>query len=259
MWMGLRARSGALRRDPSLADKPSLMSMGDFGPTVGLPRILGLLDRNAVPATFFVPGGIAERHPDPIGEIVSLRHEIAHHGYMHEPPATFGPDEDEGATLDRASRILAEITGAPPRGYRSPSWELSEDTLPLLKEQGFVYDSSLMGSDIPYLADTPGGEIVEIPVHWSLDDVPYYSWSPVQGRVSTLASPETVYDTWKLEFDGTYREGGAVVLTMHPFVSGHHSRVQMLDRLIKYMKSRPHVAFMRCIDVAEGWTPAGME
>ena len=250
--------SGALRRDPTLADKPSLLSMGDFGPTVGLPRILDLLHRHAIPASFFVPGWIAERHPERIADIADQGHEIAHHGYQHEPAATLTSDEDEGELLDRASAILEDVTGQKPLGYRSPSWALSADSLRLLKERGFVYDSSLMGSDVPYFVEAGDGQLVEIPVHWSLDDAPYYPWSPAQGRTSTLASPKAVYEAWEWEFEGAYSDGGALILTLHPYFSGHHGRLQVLERLINHMKARGGVEFMRCIDVANGWSDAGL-
>ena len=169
-------------------------------PTAGRPRSLDLLHRHAIQASFFVPGWIAERHPDRIADIADQGHEIAHHGYQHEPPATLTSDEDEGELLDRASAILEDVTGQKPLGYRSPSWELSADSLRLLKERGFVYDSSLMASDVPYFVEAGDGQLVEIPVHWSLDDAPYYPWSPAQGRVSTLASPKAVFEAGGGEF-----------------------------------------------------------
>ena len=145
--------SGALNRDPSLADKPSLLSLGEFGPNVGLPRILDLLSEEAIAASFFVPGWVAERWPDEVKRIADAGHEIAHHGYLHEPPGTLESREQAADILDRGSRILEGITGERPTGYRSPSWELSEHSLDLLVERGFVYDSSLMGSEKPYLLE----------------------------------------------------------------------------------------------------------
>jgi peptidoglycan/xylan/chitin deacetylase (PgdA/CDA1 family) len=246
-------QSGTLRRNPELAGQPSLISMGEFGPNVGVPRILALLKAHALPATFFIPGWVAERHEERVREIAAQGHEIAHHGYMHEPPATLGPDEDEAELLDRASAILERITGSRPLGYRSPSWELSDRTLDLLAERGFVYDSSLMGNDVPYSVGTPTGPLVELPVHWSLDDVPYNSWSPAAGRTSTLSSPKVVYDAWEWEFEGAYRHCGTLMLTMHPHTTGRHGRMVALERLIEHIKPHSGVRFIRCIDLAREW------
>ena len=136
--------SALLNRDPAAARRPSTMSRFDFGPKVGVFRILDLLDRYEVPASFFIPGYIEET----VREIARRGHEIGHHGYMHEPPASVEPDE-ERAILDRGTEILSAITGERPLGYRSPSWDLSEHSLSYLAERGFVYDSSLMVDEHP--------------------------------------------------------------------------------------------------------------
>ena len=140
--------SSAINRDPASANLPSLMSMREYGPSVATPRILDLLDRNDIPASFYIPGYVAETHEELVRDIVERGHEVAHHGYMHEPPATLTRDE-EADVLDRGIEILSRLTGSAPAGYRSPSWELSEHSLELLADRGFTYDSSLMGDDVP--------------------------------------------------------------------------------------------------------------
>lgn len=250
--------SATLRRDPALADHPSLMSQYEFGPSVGVFRIMDLLDQYSIKGSFFIPGYVAETHPDMVREVVRRGHEVGHHGYMHEPPSSLGSGESEAGILDKSIGILRGITGERPLGYRSPSWELSADSLHLLSERDFVYDSSLMGNDIPYFVDTPRGQMVELPVHWSLDDVPYYVYAPVTGRMGPMASPAEVLNAWQWEFDGVYRHGRAFMLTMHPHTSGRLARLMALEKLIQYIKARPGVEFLRCIDVARGWTGRGM-
>ena len=246
--------SATLRRNPELAGNPSAISMGEFGPRTGTPRILDLLDRHELPATFFVPGWVAERNRDLVEDIVDRGHEIAHHGYLHEPPSSLGPDEDEGQILDHASDILESITGKRPQGYRSPSWELSGNSLRLLHERGFIYDSSLMGDDIPYFAGEDNEKLVELPVHWSLDDAPYYTYMPVAGRTAPMSTPNDVLTAWQWEFDGAFREGRAFMLTMHPHTTGRFARLEALDRLIQHIKKHDGAEFMRCIDLANRWT-----
>ncbi len=245
--------SATLRRNPELAANPSAISMGEFGPRVGTPRILDLLDRHGIGATFFVPGWVAERNRGVVKDVAARGHEIAHHGYLHEPPSSLGPDEDEGESLDRASDILESIAGTRPEGYRSPSWELSEKSLRLFHERGFVYDSSLMGDDMPYFVGGDDRKIVELPVHWSLDDAPYYTYMPVAGRTAPMATPNDVLTAWEWEFDGAYREGRAFMLTMHPHTTGRFARLEALDRLIQHIKRHEGVEFMRCIDLANRW------
>ena len=145
---------------------------------------------------------------------------------------------------------MERITGEKPLGYRSPSWELSEHSLSLLAQRDFLYDSSLMGNDIPYLVDADGSQIVEIPVHWELDDFPYFNYSPALGSRNLMASPEHVYQVWSAAFEGMYHYGRSFVLTMHPHVIGRPGRLRMLERLIRHIREFPGIEFMRTVDVA---------
>jgi peptidoglycan/xylan/chitin deacetylase (PgdA/CDA1 family) len=251
--------SGTLRLNPELANNPSVISMGEFGPKVGAPRILDLLDDHGVKATFFVPGWVAERNAELVLDIFKRGHEIGHHGYLHEPPSSLRPNENEAAILDHGSRIIEGITGERPAGYRSPSWELSFRSLDLLHERGFEYDSSLMGDDVPYFVGEPGREMVELPVHWSLDDAPYYTYAPIAGRTAAMATPQDVLTAWQWEFDGAYRSQRAFMLTMHPHTTGRFGRLEALDRLVRHIRERHGVRFMRCVDLAREWRGRQME
>ncbi len=266
--------SSWLRRDPNFANLPSLMSMAEYGPSVATPRILDLLDAHSIKGSFYVPGYVAETHPDLVREIAARGHEVGHHGYMHESPASMSAEEEE-EVLEKGVDILKSITGQPPRGYRSPSWELSPVSLDLLVSHGFLYDTSLMGDDAPYILnldqlnrdqpdrDQPdrslpemsltGRSLVEVPIHWLLDDAPNFVYAPSANRLGPMRSPEEVYRTWSAEFDGLYRYGRAFTLTMHPQYIGRPGRLLMLERLIRYIRSFPNVEFMRVIDVAQMW------
>ena len=112
--------SSWLRRNADFANYPSLLSMAEYGPSVATPRILDLLDAQGIPASFYVPGQVAETHTDLVREIAGRGHEVAHHGYLHEPPATMTPSEEE-EVLIKGIGILGDLTGAAPVGYRSPS------------------------------------------------------------------------------------------------------------------------------------------
>ena len=244
--------SGSINRNPESTKLPSLMSMREYGPSVGAPRILDLLDLYGIKASFYVPGYIAETHVPLMEDILKRGHELAHHGYMHEPPATLTRDEEE-QVLDRGIKVLQRISGEAPKGYRSPSWELSEHSLGLLADRGFLYDTSLMGDDIPYMVDVGGRRLVEVPIHWELDDAPYFVYVPSEGRRNVQASPEHVYEVWSTAFEGLYHYGRSFVLTMHPFVIGRPGRLRMLERLIRYMREFPGVRFMRAVDLAQEW------
>ena len=250
----LDGASALLYRDPEAVHRPTALSRAEFGPKVGVFRILDLLDTYDIPASFFTPGYVAEHNEDTVREIVRRGHEVGHHEYMHEPPASLEPQE-EAEVLDRGIGILEGITGKRPQGYRSPSWDLTRHSLGFLAERNFVYDSSLMGHDAPYFVDTSHGRLVEIPVDWALDDYHYYAFNRGAGSMNT---PKDVYEAWEWEFDGAYQYGSAFILTMHPQVTGRLAKMMVLERLVKYIRTHSDVEFMRCIDVAQAWTDEGM-
>ena len=252
--------SSWLRRDPSYGSLPSLMSMAEYGPSVAAPRILDLLDSYSIKASFYVPGQVAESHPDLVREMARRGHELGHHGYLHEAPASMAPEEEE-QVLKKGMDILTEITGSPPRGYRSPSWELSPVSLELLARHNFIYDSSLMGDDAPYLLNSESwsSPLVEVPVHWALDDAPNFVYAPSANRLGPMRNPDEVYGAWAAEFEGLYRYGRAFNLTMHPQYIGRPGRLLMLERLINYIRSFPNVEFMRVLDVAQMWRQEPVE
>ncbi|MFN8591942.1 MAG: polysaccharide deacetylase [Thermomicrobiales bacterium] len=238
--------------DPeNAARRLSLQSEGTYGPNVGMPRIFDLLERHEIPASFFVPGFTAERHPDILREMIARGHELGHHGYLHERP-DFVDDDEEERIMVRGLEILEGITGLRPVGYRSPAWELKPTSPALLKRYGFLYDSSLMGDDEPYLIDAgPGEHLLEIPVQWINDDWPHFGFCSIPALGTGISSTQKVFEVWSEEFAGYYDFGGCYVLTMHPFVSGRPSRIRLLDRLIRFMKEFDGVWFATLQQVAE--------
>lgn len=241
----------ALWEDAYGVATPSTLSRGAYGANLGMPRILALLTRYGIPATFFVPGVTAERHPDLVRRAHDAGHEIAHHGYRHVSPAT-QTEEEERAALEKGLEILQALTGERPIGYRAPSWELSVHSLRLLSDHGFVYDSSLMAWDAPYLVPVEGGpgDLVEIPISWELDDAPYFLFAFRPTYRVGLADPDRVFQIWRVEFEAAYAEGGTVCYTMHPQVVGRHHRLAMLERLIRHVRRYPRARFARAADAA---------
>jgi peptidoglycan-N-acetylglucosamine deacetylase len=258
------AESAMLGVDPSHADRMSAISHQAYGPLTGVPRLLKILARHGITSTFFVPGYTAVRYPDVISSIVEHGHEIAHHGYLHE--AMRGKTEQEEADiLDRGLDVLESVTGSRPIGYRAPMWELNWHSPKLLRDRGFLYDSSLMDTDHPYeLAVADGGPLVEIPIQWALDDWEQYCYVPDFSGSGLIESPVKAIEMWRLEFDAMRAEGAAYVLTNHPFLSGRPSRAQALDSLIEYVRSYDDVWVTSLANIAKhvrglGLTPRSVE
>lgn len=250
------------------ATSPSMLSRGEFGP-VGVRRILPLLDRYGARATFFVPGHTALAFPSAVKAIVDGGHEIGHHGWVHENPVLLTPEEERTVLL-RGFDALDRVAGVRPTGYRSPAWDNSPATIPLLLEHGFAYESSMMGHDYsPYWCrvgdswnkteafefGTPV-DLVEIPVSWHLDDFPHFEFmAGSHGYLQGGRAPSDVLETWTAELDYLCdRVGeGVLVITMHPQIIGRGSRMLLLEAFMERVARKPNAAFTRCDEYVARW------
>jgi peptidoglycan/xylan/chitin deacetylase (PgdA/CDA1 family) len=259
---------------PFAARSPSAISRGEFG-AIGCERILRLLDRESILATFFVTGHTAETYPDLVRQIAAAGHEIGHHGYLHENPLSLETPEREREVLLRGLDALDRVAGVRPRGYRSPAWDNSPWTIELLLEQGFLYESSLMGNDFtpywcrvgdviqpdgPYLFG-PEADLVEMPVSWTLDDFPHFEYlaqRSIGANNPGLSAPSKVEEIWRDDFTFMRREvpHGVFTLTMHPQVIGRGHRMLMLERLIGWMKAYEGTRFSTLGAAAERFRSA---
>ena len=249
----LDAESGILFDHPETAGQLDVMSHQAYGPRTAVPRLLRLLDRRGIPATFFIPGYSAELWPDAVRSIRDAGHEIAHHGYMHEGSRGADPETEERRFV-RGFEALESVAGVRPIGYRAPNWELSYALPAILARHGIRYDSGLMDADHPYrLAVSPEPEaatIVELPAHWALDDWEAYNYLPGITGSGIIGSPADVVARWTLELDALVPEGGLFMLTNHPFVSGRASRAAALEGLIAHARAIDGLWIATCAEIA---------
>ena len=237
---------------PALArgnTNPDLSAMSDteFGAKEGLPRILRLLDQRAIPASFYIPALSNILAPEMVTEIMkSGRHEIALHGWIHEPVVTLNNAAEEERLLKQAIDYFTKVTGKKPVGSRTGGWAISPYTIGIEQKLGLLYDSSMMAMDQPYelVANGKPTGLIELPVTWVQDDAPYF------GRQGALPSPELIFNVFRDEFDVAYQDGTMVLLSMHPHVSGRRSRAVHLAKLLDYMKAKPGVWFATAEQIA---------
>ena len=218
---------------------PTPISRGEFG-VVAAARLVELFRRHSIATTWFVPGLTIDTYPDACRQIADAGHEIAHHGYDHVAPRQLSR-ADEVDQLERGSAAIERLTGRRPRGYRSPGWDLSSNSVELLNEHGFVYDSSLMGHDyLPYRArsgdddragstgsfrraDAAGraaGQLVAR--RFPAFRIRARRWSARgERRARELAR--------RLRLSADELPWGVVTYTFHPFVIGRGHRMKMLE------------------------------
>ncbi len=233
------AISDSVRR----GDPPVKLSHGEFGPTVGAPRILALLARHGIASTWFVPGHTLEAFPSSIAAIIAACHELASHGWYHVDFSEL-PTDAQRDILTRSFKVLERAGGVPPTGWRAPHWALGERTLELVEEAGFRYDSSLMSDD--YALSRVRPDLVEVPVYWALDDWPHFEPGGAGGR-DGLAAPSKVLEIWtdELRYAWQNAPGGLLTVTMHPECIGRGHRMAMLERFIEEAAALDGVVFDR--------------
>jgi len=250
------------------ATSPSMVSRGEFAP-IALRRLLSLLSDHNIKSTFFVPGHTAFAFPDTVVAIRDADHEIGHHGWVHENPLSLDADKERWV-MEKGFEALDKVVGVRPVGYRSPAWDNSPQTIPLLLEFGFEYESSLMGNDYePYWCrlgdmfnDTDEHKwgkpvnLVEVPVAWHLDDFPHfeYVWAKA-GILPGYRPASDLLEVWKGEFDYLYGRVGKGILniTMHPQVIGRGHRLLFLEEFIQYVAAKPGVSFTTIRDYVRDW------
>lgn len=224
------------------------VTMGRYGPTVAIPRILHTYARYGLKQSFFIPAWCIEQYPAAIDSILRDGHEIGHHGLLHEDPVeTRG--EMQRKAFETATEIHQKRIGRKPRGYRAPVYNVTQQVIDLLVEHGFQYDSSLMADDIPYLMKTPSGALWEAPVHWGTDDWPPFAhYAEIDYMMPVKAPSEGLKAFWE-EFDAQYEAGGFWIGIWHPFLTGRLARWRLVDQWLEQTLKTKKVWFAPLEDI----------
>ena len=224
---------------------------GQYGNRVGMPRILKLLEKYDVRASFYVPAVTALLHPEEQRRVVGEGHEIGIHGWIHELNSIL-PYEAERDLMLRSADELEKIAGVRPLGMRTPSWDFSQHTLGIAREMGLLYDSSLMADEDCYelLLDGEPTGVTELPVEWVRDDAVYFMMHRLQS-LRPYTPPQDVLDIFRRELDAAYEEGGVFQLTLHPHIIGYRSRIWIVEEIIRHAQSRTNVWFATHAEVVQ--------
>jgi len=223
------------------------ISMGRYGPTVAVPRILDTYRRLGLKQSFFIPGWCIETYPETIEAILKDGHEIGHHGWIHEDPIVTHGHQRE--SFEKALAAHQKICGASPKGYRAPVYNLTQEVIDLLVEYDFDYDSSMMADDIPYVIKTSEGELVELPVHWGTDDWPPFAHYDEIGYMMPVRSPSAGLAGFWEEFDAQYEAGGFFMLIIHPFLTGRLARWRLVEQWLEKTLDTHDVWFAPLTDI----------
>ncbi|MEF8802559.1 MAG: polysaccharide deacetylase [Halolamina sp.] len=253
-------------------DMPARHSRGVFGAEVGAPRLLDLLDEYDVASTWCIPGHTIESFPEISGEVYDRGHGVQHHGWTHRGPSTFESRAAEKADIERGIESIYDLTGEKPTGYASPAWDFSENTLDILDELGFKWDSSMMASDFkphyvregwaaprdgPYDRGTRT-DLVELPASWQRDDFPAFTYLWDRPHRMGYVPEDSIFQKWHDQFDWMVEhvDDGVFVLTLHPQTIGHSHRLMRLEAFLQHVDDTDGGTFARMADVASDWRAA---
>lgn len=225
------------------------LSMTRYGPQIAVPRILETYRKFDMRQTFFLPAWCMERYPEAVEAILAGGHEIGHHGYIHEHPNEQSR-EDEHYWLRRGIEVIETMTGRRPRGWRAPLYNFSHHSADLLAGEGFLYDASLMGDDVPYLLRSKAGEVIELPSSWALDDWPQFTHSIDLKFQMPVRAPERAWEVFWAEFEAAWEHGGLWIAIWHPMVSGRLARWRHTETMIEAMIARGGVWFATLEEIA---------
>ena len=238
-----------ISRPTDAHDRLYPITMGRYGPTVAIPRILETYRRLGLKQSFFIPGWCVEQYPEAVEAILEGGHEIGHHGYLHEDPTSHTPAE-QAYWFDRAFEVHKKATGKAPRGYRGPVYNVTQAVIDLLIENKFVYDSSLMADDIPYVMKTQAGELYELPTHWGTDDWPPFAHYDEIGYLMPVRGPNDGLRAFFEEFDAHYEAGGFWMPIVHPFLTGRLARWRRMEAWLEQTLNEKDVWFAPLEDIA---------
>lgn len=230
-------------------DRLAPITMGRYGPTVAVPRILETYRRLGIRQTFFMPAWCMETYPETVEAILAGGHEIAHHSYLHEDPSAHS-DIEQGYWFDKATEVHIRLTGQAPRGYRAPVYNVTQGVVDRLIDQGMLYDSSLMADDIPYVMQTTKGELIEMPVHWGNDDWPPFAHYAEIGYLMPVRAPSDGLRGFFEEFEAAYAAGGFWMPILHPFLTGRLARWTQLESWLDGIMAKDGVWFAPLEEIA---------
>ena len=220
-----------------------------YGPNVAIPRILKTYRDFGIKQTFFVPAWCIEQYPAAVEMILEEGHELGQHGYIHEHPNELAQDE-ELYWLQRSIDVHVKISGQRPRGSRSPLYNFSRHSCDHLVNEGFLYDATLMGDDVPYLLESAAGEMIELPSSWALDDWPPFMHSIDLDYMMQIQPPARAWELFWSEFETAWEYGGLWIAIWHPMVSGRAARWSYTEKMIRRMLDKGDVWFAPLEEIA---------
>ncbi len=223
-------------------------SFFEYGSRAGVWRLLRLLDKYQVSATFFCCALALERNPEVAREIAGRGHEVCGHGYRWEEYHSMDRDSERQA-IEKTVASLTRTTGQRPKGWFTRYGPSVHTRQLVVDEGGFIYDSGALNDDLPHYVPVNGKPWLVVPYSMETNDARFWRG----GLVSTGDFYEYLKDT----LDCPYEEGRThpkmMSMGLHCRIAGRPARSMAVDRFLQYAKGFPGVWFARRVDIARWW------
>jgi allantoinase len=206
-----------------------------YGGRVGVWRIIRMLDRLQIPATFFTSARCTEEYPAAVKQIVKSRHDLAGHSYTQDQLLAYMTVEQQEATIRRSIDMLQSFSARKVTGWASPVVAFTPETAGLLAKAGLTWTTDVTYADLPIKLHTPHGVIAGVPTTDFSDN-----------RVMR-ASPRDLFDVYKGTFDYLYANEpmGLLVFVIHCQFGGRPLIAAVLQEVLQYIAQFPDVWFAR--------------
>lgn len=259
MGLGVTVNLNPATTGKGIEEKDLASPLWHFGITQGLDAFLRIFAEFDISATFAVPALVAKAYPNRMKEILDAGHEIAAQGLFGESALMSPATEAEHMT--QAAEIIARVTGEAPRGWfalpcsddRDATGSVSDHTVGLLEESGFLYLGNGLADDAPYWWVTDfskGTSLLTLPYYYHFDDT-FFLMSPREG--SGLERPQALLRGWRAEFLAQYRRGRYFGMCVSPARSGWGHRLDNLTGFLQEVVAYPGVWTVTGARIAQHW------
>lgn len=217
----------------------------EYGTRIGFYRFLDAFKRYGVTASIVMNSAIAQRYPAILEDIAAAGHEIiAHSTDMNGTIASGISEADESRLIAESLDTIHQATGTRPRGWMSIARSQSFNTPRLLKDAGVEYMCDWVNDDLPYQMRTRSGPILNIPVNHELSD----------RQIITVQQQSADSYCQQLQDASLWLRGeaGSRFLPVHvtPYIMGLPYRIDAFERLLKWLRDQPDVAFLPAAQIA---------
>ena len=228
-------------------------SWSEYGNRTGIPRLLELFGDRGLPVSAPINATVLDAYPSLAKAVLDAGWEFVGHG-MHQ--RGLGGEIDEGSQIKAALDRLANFTGKHPRGWMSPGWSETYETLDHLKESGIEYVCQWVIDDVPTRLKTKHGPMISIPYGLDLNDSVVYAIEKSSSDEMRKRVLETIR-TFEYEID-RHQQPRVLTMPMHPHLSGVPHRINFLREMVDLLRERDDTIFVNGSQLVDWYLAADM-